>query len=494
MAQAARNTSAHPGILVIKPTPRRPYYAVRYADPVTGTTRQPRLFDIDSDESAEAAAVELAGRLQQLRPRPLAQPAPAPVRVRTESATRGVIIINPTRQRPYYALRHKDPATGLWRQTKLEGVTTRAGAEEAAEKLSTWLMERRKDVALVGGREFAGSTNTLAEEAKLYLKTVGLKVSRHGKRTSPTTVRRYRASLEAFGKWCEERGVTRLRQLARSTLAEWLLHRQTSPAYGHAREVSTVNQEIKPLRQMLVAAALAGRLHHLSSDAVRASLPRLTQPAPKPRCYSVLEVRAALRAALELDAADPSAAAVAPAVAVALLSGMRRGELAALQCHEIVFDAPSEYDPEITTGVDVIRLPSKKTKTGIARDVLMAPYSPLLGELMRALKARRPGHERVLRIGYVALGDLAKRLRDFGAPADFSWKDCRSTCATYQLPLPGNPKAKAARLGHTLAIAELHYLALPTGTPLSAPDLETVMKCAPELSQIIARVAGERVA
>lgn len=113
---------------------------------------------------------------------------------------------------------------------------------------------------------------------------------------------------------------------------------------------------------------------------------------------------------------------------------------------------------------------------------------------MRELIRGRAGHERVFRMSYQAIGSLSKRLRAGGRtpPEGFCMKDLRSTCATYQSPLPGNAKAKADRLGHTLAVAEEHYLALPSGTPVTAPDLETVMQCEPELREIIARLRAAR--
>lgn len=492
-----RGTSPHPGVLVIRPTATKPYYALRYTDPVTGSTRQPRQPHVCSDEDAQRAALQLVQHLRSLQGVPAAPtPAPAPAtRAKQESRTKHVTIIRPRPGRQFYALRYTDPTTGRTKQPRLSGVTTLDAAEAAAETLSRTLQRRKLDVTLAGGREYAGSTCTVREEIETYVTSVGLKVSRRGKRTSKVTLQRYRCGLGEFASWLESRGVTQLGGLSRATLSEWLESRRTLPARGHARLVSTVNQEVKPVRQMLIAAAIAGRLVHLSSDAIRGVLKRLTQPAPEPRCYSVVELRAILQAALDMDVHPKRprrAPAIAPIVATALLSGMRRGELAKLQCNEVLFDAPSEYDPDVTTGLDVIRLPAHKTKTHQKRDVELAPYSPLLGELLQALKRGRPGHERLLRVGYVALGDYAKRLRKFGAPHDFSFQGCRSTCATYQSPLPGNAKAKAARLGHTLAVADMHYLALPSGTPVSAPDLETVMKCQALLRTIIERAQAVR--
>jgi integrase len=362
-------------------------------------------------------------------------------------------------------------------------------------------LERRKlQVTVAGGRAHASSVSTLRQEIETYLTAVKHKVSKRGKRTSAITLQRYRSSLEQWASWSEKRDCMQLNQLVRPALSEWVSTRLGTLSLtvrGEPRKISTINQEVKPVRQMLIAAALAGRLVHLNSDAIRGGLKRLTQEATVPRCYSVPEIRDALRAALDFDVSprkSKRSAPTAPVVAAGLLGGLRRGELALLQVHDVLFDAPSEYNPSITTGVDVIRLPKHKVKTGVERDVQMAPYSPLLGELMRELIRGRAGHERVFRMSYQAIGSLSKRLRAGGRtpPEGFCMKDLRSTCATYQSPLPGNAKAKADRLGHTLAVAEEHYLALPSGTPVTAPDLETVMQCEPELREIIARLRAAR--
>jgi hypothetical protein len=167
---------------------------------------------------------------------------------------------------------------------------------------------------------------------------------------------------------------------------------------------------------------------------------------------------------------------------------MRRRELSEVQCSEVLFNAASQFDPSIKTGHDLVDLPGHKTKTGAPRGVLMAPFSPLLGLLLHALTQGRAKTHRVFGIGYQALGDRVWKLREWGAPADLNIKMLRSTCATCQRPLKGDLKSKAERLGHTLAVAEAYYLAAPTGLPVSAPDLETVMQCHAEVREVLARV------
>lgn len=488
----------HPGVTVILPRGSRgPALRFRLPD---GGTAQPGLPLGTSQADATRAAVHLSGllRLGLALGGSSAAPKAKQARPTGERGHRGVQVIPPRPGRAYYALRYTDPSTGACRQPRLAGVTTSADAHAAAVAMFRTLQRRSLDVTLAGGREHAGVAITLREEAGTYVAMVARKVSKHGRPTSPNTLRAYRDELEAFAAWCEGRGVEKLSQLSRATLADWLASRLAAPAHKRDRKISTVNQEVKPVRQMLIAAAQAGRLVHISTDAMRGALKRLTQPAVRPRCLSVPEIRATLQAALAYDA-RPAAqqkgkrrpAALAPAVAAALLSGIRRRELTELQCSEVRFNAASEYDPAITTGQDLIELPGHKTKTGAPRSVHMAPYSPVLGELLQALTRGRPKTHRVFGIGYQRYGDAVWKLREYGAPADLNVKMLRSTCATCQRPLPGDLKSKAERLGHTLAVAEAYYLAAPTGLPVTAPDLETVMQCSAELRAIIARLEGK---
>jgi integrase len=485
-------------VTIILPRGKRGY-ALRYCLPGGGTA-QPSLPAGMAAADVVTAAVQLSALLRLGVSMGAATPAPARPRAKEDGqAHRGVQVIPPRPGRAYYALRYTDPATRKCRQSRLAGVTTQADAHAAAIAMHRSLQQRALAVTLAGGPEHAATAVTLREEASTYVTTVRLKVSKHGRSTAASTIRSYRDSLEAFAAWCDTRSVARLSHLSRDVLSGWLASRQAAPAHGRVRKVSTVNQEVKPVRQMLVAAAQAGRLVHLSSDAIRGALKRLTQPAPKPRCLSVPEIRATLQAALDYDmrADRPKGGkhmtgALAPAVAVALLSGMRRRELSELQCGEVLFNACSQFDPAITTGHDLIDLPGHKTKTGAPRGVLLAPYSPLLGQLLHALAHGRPKTHRVFGIGYQALGDAVWKLRQYGAPADLNVKMLRSTCATCQRPLPGDLKSKAERLGHTLAVAEAYYLAAPTGLPVSAPNLETVMQCAPEVREVLARVHTHR--
>lgn len=492
--------AAAPGVQVIRPTDVRPYYQLRYRDPITGTTRQSKLA-VGTETAAREQARQISDQLQALRAYPASPalpppPAPKAPRVKQAARTKGVSVLPPSSRRPYYSLRHKDPATGRVKQYKLPGVGTAAAAAAAAEALSQTLQKRLLQIVMAGGKEHSAGVTLLRDESEAYVAFVATKVNRHGKRTSKCTLSAYTRRLEEFCDWCEGAGVTQLAQLTLAGLSAWFTYRRTCPTQcgtnrGQARAATSFNQDVKPIRQMLVAAARQGRLTHITSDKLREVLARQTEPAPEPRVYSVDEMRAILQAALDYDVSSdrkPNAPAIAPLIAVALLTGMRRGELCRMQVKWVVFDAASAYDASVRTGVDLISIPKAATKTGKLRDVLTTQYSPLLAELLRALTHKRAPQERLLGMGFQSSGAHSRGLRAHGAPPDFKLKDLRSTCATYQSPLPGSHKAKADRQGHTLAVAEQHYLALPTGTPAAAPDLDAVMKCQDLLRTVLERV------
>ena len=80
-------------------------------------------------------------------------------------------------------------------------------------------------------------------------------------------------------------------------------------------------------------------------------------------------------------------------------------------------------------------------------------------------------------------------LANFGAPP-FDWQVLRSTCATYLTNAPGifgsaTAFLSAKQLGHSVAIAEKHYLGVHRGIPRAARTLEAAMQIDGELSTVL---------
>lgn len=79
------------------------------------------------------------------------------------------------------------------------------------------------------------------------------------------------------------------------------------------------------------------------------------------------------------------------------------------------------------------------------------------------------------------------RLEEIGAPK-FDWQ-LRATCATYLTNAPGIFGAatvflSARQLGHSVAVAERHYLGVHRGIPKDAHTLEAAMQIEPQMRQL----------
>ena len=84
----------------------------------------------------------------------------------------------------------------------------------------------------------------------------------------------------------------------------------------------------------------------------------------------------------------------------------------------------------------------------------------------------------------------AKRLRaKYEAPEAFSWQVLRSTCGTYLTNAPGifgaaSAYRSAKQLGHSVAVAEKHYVDVARGIQRDARDLEHAMQISAEVQRV----------
>lgn len=401
-------------------------------------------------------------------------------RRRARRRTPGVVLIPPdaARAKLNYSLRWRDPATRGWRYETLRGITTEKAAQPYALRKSVELDERKRRLAIDG----QCAVTMIADEVRGYVAEASLSARKgpnKGKPLGAITVRRYTDTLAAFAAWCAQRELTSLRDLTRAKLSEWrAARRDTLTPSGQPRRVSTLNHELKPVRQMLLQARAQGRFESLDSDAINGALLSYPEAAPAPVCLSVPAMRALLQAVVTRDARRGWQAA--PAFAIALLAGTRRAEVTAMRVSHFNPAEPTEYDPAVTH--PTLFVPVGKTGP---RTVELLPYSPLLVELLGEMVVdRAPTKARLGDVDYAALGKESTALAKV-IGFDFSFKTLRSTCASYQGPIAGDAKSKADRLGHTMAVAQTYYLALPKGTPRVAPSLDALMQLEPELRAII---------
>ncbi len=185
---------------------------------------------------------------------------------------------------------------------------------------------------------------------------------------------------------------------------------------------------------------------------------------------------------------------IAPLVAAALLTGMRFGELVDLDWSQVELDA---LDGE-GRKVGEIHLTSA-TKTKRARTVGLE-VSPALRKLLAALHVKRGGKGSVFGLTGDTAQAAARRLRsEFGAPEAFTWQSLRRTCGTFLTNAPGifgaaSAYRSAKQLGHSVAVAEKHYVDVARGIPREARALEVAMQVEAQVKQVIEAVGGRSVA
>lgn len=393
-----------------------------------------------------------------------------------------------------WTIKWRDPLTRRWRTQRLPGLvntTTDADKARAAAVRKAAELDAAKRGLLVSG---PAAVVTVQAECARYLTESALEAKKGVNRGQPldaNTVARYRRQLAIFTGWCTRVGCHVLGDLTQAKLADYRSYtRLAKHADGAVRTASTVNLCLKPVRQMLIDAKHGGRLDTLDSDAVRQALRAFPQSTPAPVCWSVPQLQAYLRAARHLDRSH-AVPALAPALCLALLGGLRLGEIYGCRVGDYRPREPTDYDPSRTHPVLLV-----DGKTG-ARTVELLPYSPLLVALLDAMTAGRAADEPLQGLSYDQIDRWCLKLK-------LQIKSLRSTCASYQGPLLGDPKSKAARLGHTMSVCEVYYMALSKGTPKTqpAPDpttpgapwpsLETIMQVSDEVRAVIAAVNARR--
>jgi integrase len=263
---------------------------------------------------------------------------------------------------------------------------------------------------------------------------------------------------------------------------------------------------------MLNAWRVAGLVPTLTRDAITDAMKALPVPREQAEYLTPAQLQRLLEAAerhdatvfeetreehagLRLRGTTRRYEAIAPFAAFLALTGCRRGEALGLTWADVDLDA---VDPQGRV-VGEIRLRAASTKTHRARTIGLE-VSPALRALLAAMKLRAGRDSDTLHVfggvhAYTA--DLvesarARLIEEFGAPK-FDWQMLRSTCATYLTNAPGIFGAatvflSARQLGHSVAVAERHYLGVHRGIPKDAHTLEAAMQLEAHTSDMLARI------
>jgi len=420
----------------------------------------------------------------------------------------GVVLIAPSEasRHDYWRARYRDADTGRMVKVKLEtkGLPNQDARVDWAKKKSKSLAKRRMELES-GAPRFSGSD--LAD-------TIGKYFDAHGHLRERTKAG-YQGVADKLKAWASKHGITSADDLTRARLIEFRdtvirEKRQVPVKEGKrgewteadtARSPHTINRELRAARTVLGYLRSRDLLPRMSNDDLRDGLKRISVSYERVDYLKPAEIRKLLEAAQRHDAEtfvesrdehaglrekgtttkyDP----IAPFVATVLLTGMRVGEAAALDWRAVELKALDHDGKEV--GEIYLGAASTKTKRGRTIDLEVSPA-------LRLLLARRQlatgGKGPVFGLTRFTLDAAAKRLRDYGAPRTFNWQALRRTCAVYLTNAPGIFGASSAyrsakQLGHSVIVAERHYVDVAKGIPRDARTLEDAMQCAELIAEI----------
>lgn len=422
--------------------------------------------------------------------------------------------------------RFVDPDTG--RETD---VTLDALALPSEEARRQWAITKAKAIArrrmdLEGGAERA-AVKPLSDALSAYRKAAEL-------RLRARTLVTYDRAAGRFLRWAERAGVETTAELTRARLVDLRAHliaarrkvnkrgrKRGQPVETSARRSPvSVNVELRSIKTLLNEWRVAGLLPALDSDAIGDALKALPVAHEQPAYLGAAQLRKLLDAALRHDAATfeltraenagqgakgttPRNVPIAAFAAVLVLTGMRRGEALALTWADVDLDALDAQGRK----VGEIRLAADQTKTHRARTIGLE-VSPALRALLAAMKLRAgdgalhvfetrdaEGERHPYTVDLVEAA--RKRLqREHSAPR-FDWQTLRSTCATYLTNAPAIFGAatvflSARQLGHSVQVAEKHYLGVHRGIARDARTLESAMQIEAEVRAVKDAVASTR--
>lgn len=418
---------------------------------------------------------------------------------RIRSPHPGVVLVAPHGAFASWRAKYKSPDSGkvVWERIDPKYSTHEARRDWAIDK-SKALAARR--TALAAGAPRATGT-TLDDAIDRYF------------RGNPQLAPRYRDDLrkatDKFRAWAARVGLKSGDDLTLPRLISYREQVIAAPRQRQApgrkrgareatdklRTASAVNGDLRRLRVVLSYMRKAGLLPKLTDDDLSDGLELLEAPTERIEFLQAHQVQALLKAAREHDLAtftetrdehkgdgrkrigtthryDP----IFGFVVFVLLTGMRLHEVLEVTWGQVDLAAKNHKG----TAVGEIHIRGRDAKTGKARTVSF-DVSPSLKPLLESIPGEKRSDELVW-AGYTEalVNAAAKRLRaDYRAPY-FTWQMLRRTCGTFLTNAPGiyggaSAYQSAKRLGHSVEVAEKHYVGVVRGISPTARTLEAAL-------------------
>jgi integrase len=438
----------------------------------------------------------------------------APRKRRIRSPHPGVVLIppDPAGRHPHWRARFDDPDTGRSVKITIAELTTAEARRDWAIRKSKTLGKRRMD--LEAGAPRATGT-TLADAIDRYFED--------HPHLRAKTLETYRAATTKLLAWASRVGLRSADDVTAARLVAFKAVIVKEPKRKHARgrkrgsqettaeprSPYTINRELQSVQNVLGYLRRLGLLPRITTDDLRDGLKHLPTGSARIDYRKPAELQRLLQAALRHDAemfdatreelagerpvgTTPRYLPIAPFVAAAVLTGMRFGELLTLDWKQIDLEA-LDHDGAVVGEIHL----TAATKTHRARTVGLE-VSPALRKLLAAMKLASGGKGNVFGLTRGEAVAAEKRLRaEYGAPEGCGWQALRRTCGTYLTNAPGIFGASSAyrsakQLGHSVQVAEKHYLDLARGISKDARTLEAAMQIEAELQEVLEAASKRR--
>ena len=369
--------------------------------------------------------------------------------------------------------RWRDPITQREKEVSLTALDL-----TTAEQRRTWAIKKSEEIVAL--RRSLGPTHRATKRWSID-DAVDDYLARCRTRLAAPSARNYANGLSRFQDWASTHGFRELEDLLPERLSLYREFLRSSPVRAakkggkigervessELRSTSSTNSDLTKARIFLHDARRLGRLR-LDSDAITDALRAVPKATSEPDPLQAPDIRRLLAACIAHDEARADVMAGIPAgpiVLFALLTGCRARELRELRTEYVDIESES------------IRLPSAATKTRASRTIGL-DISPSIVTLIRSMAPPADGYVfgGAEPVSETVLRQLRQRLTEkFGAP-EFTFQRLRATCVSFLVNSTVLPTIQSVRrTGHSLAVAEKHYLGIVRGIPREATTIEEAM-------------------